>query len=78
MSEIIASSSGSEIRKNFCLLPQQSQQVRNNAFFFILVGFMLATLPFLGMQQILLTLTPPVLILCICHFVALRIFLRRP
>lgn len=41
------------------------------------IGAAFLVAPALGHQQYVLTFAPPVLIMCICHWVALRIYLRR-
>jgi hypothetical protein len=76
------SPSDSVIRKKDDILVSSTTRTKDpltphNGEIFVLIGFFLAITPILGIQQIILTVAPAVLILCICHWVALRIFLRR-
>ena len=63
------------------LSKQQQQQKEQQQYYegivYCLLSVILLISPFLQMQHIVLTLLPPLLILCICHWVAVRIYLRR-
>mmetsp|Transcript_42219 Transcript_42219/g.101600 ORF Transcript_42219/g.101600 Transcript_42219/m.101600 type:complete len:527 (+) Transcript_42219:83-1663(+) len=51
---------------------------RQAIFYFLLGIFFIINTTVLGWQQHVLTIFLPLIVICICHYVALRIFLRRP
>jgi hypothetical protein len=52
-------------------------QIGKRGTVFVAIGIFFFMAPVLGIQQNVLTFTPAVIILCICHWVSLGIYLRR-
>ena len=67
-------SSSSNNNSNTCGIDGRGQAI----FYFLLGIFFIINPTVLGWQQHVLTIFFPLIVICICHYVALRIFLRQP